>query len=36
MSTDVVLDANVLSRYLFLWQHWEMISDIELVFVWVF
>ena len=35
MSPDVILDANVLSRYLFLWQRWEMISDIELVFVWV-
>ena len=28
MSPDVILDANVLSLYLFLWRHWEMISDL--------
>ena len=28
MSTDVMFDANVLSLYLFLWQHWEMIFGL--------
>ena len=27
-SPDVTFDANVLSLYLFLWRHWEMISDL--------
>ena len=28
MPSDVMFDANVLSLYLFLWRHWEMISDL--------
>ena len=28
MSTDVMLGGNVLSLYLFLWRHWEMIYDL--------
>ena len=28
MPPDLMLDANVLSLYLFLWWHYEMISDL--------
>ena len=29
MLTDAMLDANVLSLYLFLWQHWVMMMMIR-------